>query len=108
MLSVIELLIAAVILIAIGVGIYIYTKEAYVLQYLSVYEDQDQYQRRPSIWPVVDTATTARFRALREAIEREKRTRSTIDKDAVLDEYWRQPDRPCVRAMNMRDDAFDF
>lgn len=89
MLSAIELLIAAVILIALSIGLYLYvTRESFDLRYLSVYEDQDQYQRLPSIWPVVDTATTARFSALRKAIEREKRTRSTIDKDAVLDEYW--------------------
>ena len=42
------------------------------LRYLQTYEGQDQYQRLPTIWPVIDTATTARFTALREAIASEK------------------------------------
>jgi hypothetical protein len=42
------------------------------LRYLEIYEDQDQYQRLPTIWPVVDTSTTAKFSALREAITKEK------------------------------------
>jgi len=61
------------------------------LRYLDTYDRQDQYQRLPSIWPVVDTSTTARFTALREAIEREKAKIPTTAKDDVLDRWYLQP-----------------
>lgn len=101
-----ELLIAAiVILLVVGTLIWSKSKEHFgststyyqgmlpqgSLRYLDIYEDQDQYQRRPSIWPVVDTATTARFAGMREAIHRAKGIIPSTARDAVLDMYYLAP-----------------
>ena len=54
----------------VGVGLLIFflcQKDSYGGPlYLRLYEGQDEYQEMPSIWPVVDTATTARFAIMRE------------------------------------------
>lgn len=59
---------ALILLVGIGlVAFFLYQKDSYGGPlYLRLYEGQDEYQEMPSIWPVVDTATTARFAILRD------------------------------------------